>query len=97
MENRTKTIQTISFLGLTSQDNLHGIPDIQTKRVDFLLTHVPPKSILDNDSGCPYLSEFVNVLNPRFHIFGHIHPFGGEKIKKGNTVFINASCYKNKI
>jgi len=94
MENRIKTIQNISFLGLTSQDNLHGIPDIQTKKVDFLLTHVPPKSILDDDSGCPYLSEFVSILNPRFHIFGHIHQFGGKKLRKGNTVFINASCIK---
>lgn len=93
MENRIKTIQNISFLGLTSQYNLHGIPNIQTKKVDFLLTHVPPKSILDDGAGCPYLSEFVNILKPDFHVFGHIHRFGGEKFSKGNTVFINASCF----
>lgn len=62
---------------------------------DFLITHGPPKSILDQleDSsrvGCPALLNKVMQIKPRVHVFGHIHCSRGiDKID--NTIFINAA------
>ena len=57
---------------------------------DILITHTPPLGILDNDSGCEELTEKLNALNPKLHVFGHIHQsFGIEK--RGQKTFVNAS------
>ena len=67
---------------------------------DVLITHGPPAGILDvafNDDprggvGCEDLLNRVNVVKPKFHIFGHIHYSYGVKVI-GDTTFINAaSC-----
>lgn len=57
--------------------------------LDILITHGPPKGILDltqYDSragangqsyfqcGCAHLRERVQMAKPRYHVFGHIHP-----------------------
>lgn len=93
LEGRMKTIAGINFYGLKSQENLFEIPEVKNKKVDFLLTHIPPKSILDNHLGCSYLSEFVNIQKPRFHIFGHIHKFGSGTIIKKAITYINACSF----
>jgi len=66
---------------------------------DILITHGPPKGILDftittNESvGCEFLYEKIMEIQPKYHIFGHIHEDGGKtkKIDNCNTEFINAS------
>ena len=51
--------------------------------VDILITHSPPKYILDIAKkpdihvGCSALYERVIKMKPKFHIFGHIHESGG--------------------
>lgn len=63
---------------------------------DILVTHSPPRGILDSDKGgepqgCDDLRDMViNKIKPKFHIFGHIHPSYG-KVKTEHTTFINAS------
>lgn len=63
---------------------------------DVLITHGPPKGILDisgfdNEScGCADLLEAVNRIKPKLHVFGHIHHGYGQKVIDGTT-FINAS------
>jgi len=68
---------------------------------DILVTHGPPKGILDlvetrgsmnngQNVGCEMLLERVKQVNPKLHIFGHIHE-GAGTIKIGDTEFINAS------
>jgi len=62
---------------------------------DILITHSPPYSILDKAlrggyEGCADLLYRVRVVEPLYHIFGHIHEAYGIK-SEGNTVFINAS------
>lgn len=62
---------------------------------DVLVTHGPPHGILDDTKssghvGCELLIERVHVVEPKFHIFGHIHS-GYGTVKKGGTTFINAS------
>ena len=68
---------------------------------DVLVTHTPPYGVLDTiipnselgdgNLGCFDLySEVMNRINPRLHIFGHIHgSYGIETV--GSTTFVNAS------
>jgi Icc-related predicted phosphoesterase len=79
-----------------------AIPD----DTDVLVTHVPPHEILDKLAphamakhggaiephiGCIYLKDAaLNRVQPRLHIFGHIHEsYGSLKVDK--TTFINAA------
>jgi Icc-related predicted phosphoesterase len=63
---------------------------------DILITHTPPKSILDyvprshEQVGCEILLENINKIKPSVNVFGHIHESYGNK-KVGETEFINAS------
>jgi predicted phosphohydrolase len=42
-----------------------------------LITHGPPKRILDNDQGSVALREAIEKRKIRWHLFGHIHECGG--------------------
>ncbi len=66
---------------------------------DVLITHGPPKGILDNviddsritSAGCAELrKEVFGRIKPSVHIFGHIHSSPGVYIEK-ETTFINAT------
>jgi Icc-related predicted phosphoesterase len=75
---------------------------------DILITHSPPYAILDecedffdpNKSehvGSPALRERVERVQPKLHVFGHIHECGGKQVLlKGqmgdkNTMCVNAA------
>jgi Icc-related predicted phosphoesterase len=61
---------------------------------DVLLTHCPPKGILDSGFGSESLLLKINELKLKLHVFGHIHnPYGvtGKTINGNNTIFANAS------
>jgi Icc-related predicted phosphoesterase len=45
--------------------------------IDVLITHGPPKGILDNGCGSEALREAIEKRKIRRHIFGHIHECGG--------------------
>jgi predicted phosphohydrolase len=45
--------------------------------IDVLITHGPPKGILDNGYGSEALREAIEKRKIRTHIFGHIHECGG--------------------
>jgi len=68
------------------------IPDDTT----VLVTHTPPLGILDLPRsrqvhcGCPDLLERVEVVQPRFHLFGHNHASAGVQEREATT-FVNAS------
>ena len=74
---------------------------------DILVTHTPPKGILDLSfdiggilefCGCKALMRHVERVKPLYHIFGHIHTMkdiintGKRTIPDFQTTFINASC-----
>lgn len=63
--------------------------------VDVLITHAPAYGILDRDDNINYGSEDllarVAVVQPRLHLFGHIHAANGIQTV-GETVFSNAAC-----
>lgn len=66
------------------------------KKVDVLVTHGPPHSILDisknhgDNLGCKDLWDKVNKVKPKVHIFGHIHYSHG-KMDLNGIKFRNVS------
>lgn len=65
---------------------------------EFLITHGPPFGILDrteegNNAGCELLyQEIVNRVQPKYHMFGHIHEHAGVRTPNDSkTTYINAS------
>ena len=55
--------------------------------VDLLVTHTPPKGILDRawlgHVGCEALAAELPRIRPRLHLFGHIHEARGELLRDG--------------
>jgi Icc-related predicted phosphoesterase len=51
--------------------------------IDILITHTPPYGVLDVPSsgsvhlGCPHLKEELKRIQPRLHVFGHVHAAHG--------------------
>lgn len=64
----------------------------------ILMTHQPPYSILDNPPFAPSIGskkllKKVKSVQPKVHLFGHIHASYGKK-EVDNILFLNASAYK---
>ncbi len=62
---------------------------------DVLITHTPPRDILDrsgrgNRLGCVHLSAAVATVRPAIHCFGHVHASYG-LAESGGTRFVNAA------
>ncbi|KAH7078530.1 Metallo-dependent phosphatase-like protein [Paraphoma chrysanthemicola] len=59
------------------------IPDI----VDIIMTHGPPKYILDatadgRSAGCEHLRRVLDRVRPKLHCFGHIHSaYGAQRLR----------------
>lgn len=95
LENRVLNLDGITFISVPARMGLCTIPKIKLpEKTDFLLTHAPPKEILDNGLGCPILKKFVTKLKPCYHLFGHIHETGGKYFKTDNTTFVNVSVFE---
>jgi len=68
---------------------------------DILVSHGPPKFILDQiwderlgiekNCGCGALRQAVERAKPMYHIFGHIHSCGDQVYKNGDTCFMNVA------
>lgn len=63
--------------------------------VQLLITHGPPKGILDvvpgeRGYGCPRLMAKIQQIKPAIHAFGHVHEGYGKQFFNG-TEFINAA------
>lgn len=64
-------------------------------RADIVVTHGPPQGILDRcfdgrEVGCQDLLERLEVVQPKLHVFGHIHEAYGQQ-RVGETLYVNAS------
>jgi Icc-related predicted phosphoesterase len=69
--------------------------DLIPHGIDILITHGPPKDILDKTArgegvGCEDLAVAIARVRPRLHVFGHIHEAHGKEEKDGTT-YLNAS------
>ncbi|MBS2038711.1 metallophosphatase domain-containing protein [bacterium] len=63
---------------------------------EILVTHGPPQGVLDRcfdgrQVGCQDLVQRLQVVQPRLHVFGHIHEAYGQR-QLGQTLYVNASC-----
>lgn len=62
---------------------------------DVLLTHCPPRQICDwtggEEVGCDELQKRVLKIQPKLHLFGHVHESCGKHMIFGPTLFFNVS------
>jgi len=99
------TIEGIQFWGVpyfasneSNDDTARLITQIPTQ-TEVLISHRPPYGILDFEKnenwGCLDLLQAVLKIQPRYHLFGHVHAgYGSEKMQ--NTTFVNASLISKK-
>lgn len=102
------TIEDIKFFGSPYTPAFYDWAYNSTKEVlkelwkdipldtDILITHGPPKGILDRcqdgyRAGCSHLLERVKEIKPKLHVFGHIHEDGGKTEHHNGIDFYNAS------
>ncbi len=100
--SRPERVISNARVGFDAFSVLHK--DIQEKRkkipsVNILITHYPPKGILDRAEGvyggCEYLLARTNNLNINLHVFGHVHSGYGSFYME-DRIFINAAmCDEN--
>ena len=57
---------------------------------DILITHGPPAHMLDGGYGDPILTNYVQQIKPKLHVFGHVHSAHGV-VEFGGTTFVNAA------
>lgn len=92
LDNRVIALEEINFVTVPARIELVKQPKLKLpNKVDFLLTHAPPKGILDSDMGCSNLLKYVLKVQPCYHLFGHIHECRGSTILNNNTHFVNVS------
>ncbi len=65
------------------------------KNTDVLITHGPPFGVLDRTKsglnvGCEDLLKKVRLIQPKYHLFGHIHEHYGT-YKDDRIFFVNGS------
>ncbi|MCB0801756.1 MAG: metallophosphoesterase [Flavobacteriales bacterium] len=67
--------------------------------IDILITHSPPYGILDacpNHEGSKVILEKVKELQPKIHIFGHIHTNAFGQAEAFGTKFYNVAWLNDK-
>ena len=87
------TFYAISSRMIQQMQWLGGECDLPYK-TDFLITHIPPKGILDEGTGSEILEQIVLKRQPKHHLFGHVHSKGGQCEEKWNTKFGNVSTFQ---
>ncbi|MFT5197136.1 MAG: Icc-related predicted phosphoesterase [Cellvibrionaceae bacterium] len=69
--------------------------DLIPADTDILITHGPPmgigdKTFMGSKVGCEELTKVVKLIQPKIHLFGHIHEAAGQW-QIGETLYVNAS------
>jgi Icc-related predicted phosphoesterase len=64
--------------------------------VHVLVTHSPPRGVLDRtwggeNVGCDDLLAALPRIEPRLHVFGHIHEAYGTRVESSGRLTVNAS------
>ncbi len=98
--NSSVSIEGVKFYGVPMfmEDAMSGDYDRNIQKIpsdtDILITHQPPKGILDSSANINYgdsnLLQIVLEIKPKYQLFGHIHgAYGIEKSE--HTTFVNAA------
>jgi Icc-related predicted phosphoesterase len=108
LEDQAATVAGIRFYGSPWQpwflDWAFNLPRGDALRIkwamipddtDVLITHGPPRGILDRTLsgeavGCADLLARIEAIRPPLHVFGHIHEGAGIR-EESPTTFVNAS------
>lgn len=108
--NRGIEIEGVTFWGspclphfgdwafMHTEEELAEIFSSIPQNTHVLITHSPPKGILDKVSrpfetenvGSISLKERVLQIKPKVHVFGHVHEWGSSMEAFGETTFVNA-------
>ena len=98
--NSEVIIEGVKFYGVPMfmEDSMSGAYEINIQKIpndtDILITHQPPFCVLDSCGNITYgdrnLLQTVLKIQPKYHLFGHIHDAYGIE-KNDNTLFINAA------
>ncbi len=94
---------TVSFFGMPFEEDEEILSEIYSEiptNVDVLITHVPPLGVLDANSrgkncGSVSLSNILEDIHPKVHVFGHVHNSYGH-VYHNYTDCYNASYLNNK-
>lgn len=75
--------------------------DLIPKNTDVLITHAPPYGILDETDagiklGCKDLAQILEIVEPKYHLFGHIHHAAGST-KRSSTRYFNLSILDERL
>lgn len=71
--------------------------DLIPSDTQILVTHGPPLGVLDHNfadvpTGCENLRDTIAKLSHlKLHVFGHMHPGGGQQIQVGGCLYVNAA------
>jgi len=82
--------------GLSSAEDRRQLYAQIPENTDILVTHGPPFGILDSaphsglHSGCRELLDAVMRVQPKLHVFGHVHGAHGI-LQTNQTTFVNAA------
>jgi len=90
---------------MVKKDKISRYWDDLNENIDILVTHGPPKGILDlshnheevlERCGDSALQKKVDKIKPLFHIFGHIHDspgcFNQGMLQRSGVHYMNVSC-----
>lgn len=85
---------------MAEEGELRGMYRYIPQELDVLITHGPPRSILDpghdgSRVGSLALLEAVSLKHPSHHIFGHLHAAGGQEVtdcRTRRTTFHNVAA-----
>jgi predicted phosphohydrolase len=84
------TLHDGGAFGRSSETYREKVYDTIPDDTDILITHGPPQGILDGGQGCAALRRAVILVQPRLHVFGHVHSGYGVHPTK-NTLFVNCA------
>jgi Icc-related predicted phosphoesterase len=104
LDGRVAVFEELYIAGVGGLDFKGSLARLQRElgelkaRVAILVTHHPPRGILDEPReglhiGLSEISNLVERLRPRLHLFGHVHERPGY-LAKGETLYVNAGPLK---
>ncbi len=104
LDGRVAVFEELYIAGVGGLDFKGSLAKLQRElgelqaRVAILVTHHPPKGILDEPReglhiGLGEILNLVERLKPRLHLFGHVHEKPGYMVR-GETVHVNAGPLK---
>jgi Icc-related predicted phosphoesterase len=104
LDGRVAVFEELYIAGVGGLDFKGSLARLQRElgelkaRVAILVTHHPPRGVLDEPReglhiGLSEISNLVERLRPRLHLFGHVHERPGY-LAKGETLYVNAGPLK---